>query len=166
VQLRSTAPDAFQFTDGMTGALDLPRLRYPEAGPRSLPPRGIPEIAGKALAPVSSPPARPACRSASEDVGGGSSSACAPKGSILGLQRERRPAILGNRAGAAHVRLRVDGAGRLAIRRAVQRPPGRSTRADICAELSALPEPRVLVTTPFHLRTLLDAGVDSSPRSH
>jgi acyl-coenzyme A synthetase/AMP-(fatty) acid ligase len=31
--------------------------------------------------------------------------------------------------------------------------------ADICAALDALPRPRVLVTTPFHLRTLLDADV-------
>ncbi|HEX5391779.1 MAG TPA: AMP-binding protein [Rhodocyclaceae bacterium] len=32
--------------------------------------------------------------------------------------------------------------------------------ADIAAALSAVPAPRLLVTTPFHLRTLLDADVD------
>ena len=32
--------------------------------------------------------------------------------------------------------------------------------ADISAELAALPAPRILVTTPFHLRTLLDAEVE------
>ena len=31
--------------------------------------------------------------------------------------------------------------------------------ADICAALDSVPEPRLLVTTPFHLRTLLDAEV-------
>ena len=31
--------------------------------------------------------------------------------------------------------------------------------ADICSELEAVPRPRALVTTPFHLRTLLDAGI-------
>jgi len=31
--------------------------------------------------------------------------------------------------------------------------------ADIVATLAALPQPRVLVSTPFHLRTLLDAGI-------
>lgn len=31
--------------------------------------------------------------------------------------------------------------------------------ADICAAIAAVPRPRALVTTPFHLRTLLDAGV-------
>jgi acyl-coenzyme A synthetase/AMP-(fatty) acid ligase len=31
--------------------------------------------------------------------------------------------------------------------------------ADICATLEHLPRPRVLVTTPVHLRTLVDAGV-------
>jgi len=31
--------------------------------------------------------------------------------------------------------------------------------ADIAAELDALPRPRGLVTTPFHLRTVLDAGL-------
>ena len=32
--------------------------------------------------------------------------------------------------------------------------------ADICAALAGLPRPRMLVTTPVHLRALLDAGVD------
>lgn len=32
--------------------------------------------------------------------------------------------------------------------------------ADICADLAALPRPRILVTTPVHLRTLIDAGVE------
>ncbi|MGB0125992.1 MAG: AMP-binding protein [Rhodocyclaceae bacterium] len=32
--------------------------------------------------------------------------------------------------------------------------------ADIVAALSAVPRPRMLVTTPFHLRSLLDAGLD------
>ncbi|MCB1954696.1 MAG: acyl-CoA synthetase [Rhodocyclaceae bacterium] len=31
--------------------------------------------------------------------------------------------------------------------------------ADICDRLAALPHPRVLVTTPFHLRTLLEADI-------
>ncbi|MEO8249500.1 MAG: AMP-binding protein [Burkholderiales bacterium] len=35
--------------------------------------------------------------------------------------------------------------------------------ADICAALAKVPEPRVLVTTPFHLRTLLDAEVPCPP---
>jgi acyl-coenzyme A synthetase/AMP-(fatty) acid ligase len=32
--------------------------------------------------------------------------------------------------------------------------------ADICAALAVVPRPRMLVSTPFHLRLLLDAGVD------
>jgi acyl-coenzyme A synthetase/AMP-(fatty) acid ligase len=32
--------------------------------------------------------------------------------------------------------------------------------ADIAAALAAVPRPRLLVTTPFHLRALLDSGVD------
>lgn len=35
--------------------------------------------------------------------------------------------------------------------------------ADIAAELEALPRPRGLVTTPFHLRALLDAGLALPP---
>ncbi len=35
--------------------------------------------------------------------------------------------------------------------------------ADICSALEAVPRPRVLVTTPFHLRTLLDAGMAVPP---
>lgn len=35
--------------------------------------------------------------------------------------------------------------------------------ADVAAALAAMPLPRLLVTTPFHLRTLLDAQVDMPP---
>jgi len=35
--------------------------------------------------------------------------------------------------------------------------------ADIAAALAAVPRPRALVTTPFHLRTLLDSGVAVPP---
>jgi acyl-coenzyme A synthetase/AMP-(fatty) acid ligase len=35
--------------------------------------------------------------------------------------------------------------------------------ADIVAALAAVPRPRMLVTTPFHLRTLLDSGVAIPP---
>lgn len=35
--------------------------------------------------------------------------------------------------------------------------------ADIAAALAAVPRPRLLVTTPFHLRALLDSGVDIPP---
>lgn len=35
--------------------------------------------------------------------------------------------------------------------------------ADIAAALAAVPAPRLLVTTPFHLRAVLDAGVELSP---
>jgi acyl-coenzyme A synthetase/AMP-(fatty) acid ligase len=35
--------------------------------------------------------------------------------------------------------------------------------ADICAALAAVPRPRTLVSTPFHLRLLLDAEVDIPP---
>jgi acyl-coenzyme A synthetase/AMP-(fatty) acid ligase len=35
--------------------------------------------------------------------------------------------------------------------------------ADICAAVAAAPRPRVLISTPIHLRTLLAAGVDLPP---
>jgi len=35
--------------------------------------------------------------------------------------------------------------------------------ADIAAALAAVPRPRLLVTTPFHLRALLDAGIEVAP---
>ncbi|MEO7056601.1 MAG: AMP-binding protein [Caldimonas sp.] len=35
--------------------------------------------------------------------------------------------------------------------------------ADIAVALAAVPAPRMLVTTPFHLKALLDAGVDVAP---
>ena len=42
-------------------------------------------------------------------------------------------------------------------------PGGRSIPADIAAALARAPRPRMLVTTPFHLKTLLDAGVALPP---
>jgi acyl-coenzyme A synthetase/AMP-(fatty) acid ligase len=35
--------------------------------------------------------------------------------------------------------------------------------ADICAALARVPRPRLLVSTPFHLRLLLEAGIDVPP---
>jgi acyl-coenzyme A synthetase/AMP-(fatty) acid ligase len=35
--------------------------------------------------------------------------------------------------------------------------------ADVAAALAAVPRPRLLVTTPFHLRALLDAGIELPP---
>ena len=79
--------------------------------------------------------------------------------------RPRRPArrlARRDRAGAAHVRLRIERADRPARRRRVRRRRGRSIPADVAAALARAPAPRMLVTTPFHLKALLDVGVDAA----
>ena len=62
-------------------------------------------------------------------------------------------------AAAAHVRLRSRACcwPCTAAPRSMRR--GRSIPADIAAALERAPAPRLLVTTPFHLKTLLDSGV-------
>ena len=71
----------------------------------------------------------------------------------------RRPDAGRDGAGAAHVRLRVERAARAARRRRVRRRAAVLSRPTSPPRSPRAPRPRVLVTTPFHLKTLLESGV-------
>ena len=162
-QLQLFAPDVFCLSDGPT-TIDLPHAAYPEAGagdlPEALPaPAGIPRI--------------PADQTVAHVFTSGSTGVPLP-------HRKTWGALVRNmQAGAAGLRL-VAGA-RYSIVGTV--PPQHmygfeSTvllalqsgsvlsaehpfyPADICSAIAAVPRPRLLVTTPVHLRALLSAGVE------
>jgi len=158
-QLKRFAPDTFQFSDDASAALGLPRIAYPEGDAGSARARAIPSVAADALVAYVFTSGSTGLPVPHKKKWGALVRCVRVEGSILGLQDGRRPAILGT-VPPQHMygfESTVLVAWQSGVPFSAARP---LFPADICAELAVLPEPRVLVTTPFHLRTLLDAGVD------
>ncbi|HEX5539285.1 MAG TPA: AMP-binding protein, partial [Methylophilaceae bacterium] len=157
-QLKAFAADVFCLHDGNADTAALPLLRYPETSAPARAPFAVPQIAAEQLVAIV--------------FTSGSTSAPLPHRKHWGLlvQNVRTQAE----------RLRLDRHGQHALLATV--PPqhmygfessillpllsGNSLcsqqpfyPADICNALSALPAPRILVSTPLHLRLLLDAGI-------
>jgi acyl-coenzyme A synthetase/AMP-(fatty) acid ligase len=156
-RLREALPDLFALVDGPS-ELDLPRMRYPEAGRTPAPrPGPMPHIrADRVVAKV--------CTSGStgaplpHDKTWGSLVAC------IGAGRERLGlppgTTLVGTVPAQHMygfesTLLMALHGGLALSGAHPFYP-----ADIVEELARVPEPRMLVSTPVHLRALLSSGLD------
>ena len=151
-QMRRIAPDVFCIADQDDGGVDLPIFRYPDRTPMSAADRVIPNIdCEQVIAQVFT---------------SGSTGVPEPHlkrwGSLvrnvraeaqrLGVTRDH--AIVGT-VPAQHmyglestVLMPLQSGGALHAARPFY-------PADICAALEALPRPRVLVTTPYHLRALL-----------
>jgi acyl-coenzyme A synthetase/AMP-(fatty) acid ligase len=161
--LRSFAPDVFCLTDDPSCTVDLPLLRYPiESAPPPESPCTVPQI--------------PAQQSAAYVFTSGSTGAPMPHHKSWGrlvrcvrLEAERLPPI--GRGGCAilgtvppqhmygfesTLLLALQSGGALCAERPF-------FPADIAARLQALPRPRVLFTTPVHLRALLGTGVVLPP---
>lgn len=160
-QLLAFAPDTFCLHDEADAPNGLPCLRYPEAPAAIDAPFSMPQIPGGQIA---------ACVFTSGSTG-------AP------VPHAKRWGALVRNARAEAERLGVDRQGHAIVGTV----PGQhmygfestvllslfgncaawSGRpfypADIAAALAAVPRPRLLVTTPFHLRALLDAGIDLPP---
>lgn len=158
-QLRDFAPDICVLGDGNEGEVDLPRLAYPRQPAVATATFAIPRIpenqvavvlftSGSTGVPV---PQRKTwgalCRNGLAEaerlqVAGFSIVGTVPAQHSYGLESTVLLSLLGGCALWA----------------------GRPFYpADIAAALAAVPAPRLLVTTPFHLRALLDAGVDLPP---
>ncbi|MEP6701703.1 MAG: AMP-binding protein [Betaproteobacteria bacterium] len=158
-QLKVFAPDAFHLTDGMSAAIDLPAVTYPEGAPFSGAMRAMPEIAPGALAAYVFTSGSTGLPVPHRKRWGALANCVRAEGNILGLRDGRRHAVLGT-VPPQHMygfESTVLAAMQNGVAFAAARP---LYPADICGELSALPRPRVLVTTPFHLRTLLEAEVE------
>ena len=155
--LRDFAPDAFCLGDAGQASHRLPFVAYPE----SLPP-----------SPVDAIPSIPGERNVAWLFTSGSTGTPQPhrktwgllvrnvraEASILGLDDGRAHTIVAT-VPAQHMygfesTVLVAWQGGAAFSAARPLYP-----ADIVAAIDAVPAPRMLVTTPFHLRTLIDAGV-------
>lgn len=158
-QLREFAPDICVLGDGNEGSIDLPPMSYPDAEEAVEAVTTIPLIpedrvvaylftSGSTGAPVAQRKTWGALwrsgRAEAERLGlaGHSIVATVPAQHSYGFESTVLLSLLGGCAAWA----------------------GRPFYpADIAAALAAVPAPRLLVTTPFHLRALLDAGVELPP---
>jgi acyl-coenzyme A synthetase/AMP-(fatty) acid ligase len=161
-QLAQFAPDVFCMTDDPGCDIDLPQFHYPEERGGDAAPHAVPEI--DAQQPV-------ACVFTSGSTGmpvphtktWGRLVACVREGAQrLGVADGRAYAILGT-VPAQHmfgfestVLTCLQSGNALCAERPFY-------PADICASLARLPRPRVLVSTPIHLRTLLATDLDLPP---
>ena len=164
-QLRLLAPDVFCLSDGPT-TIDLPRVAYPEAdeasgdSPEAVPvPAGIPQIpAGQTVAHVFTSgstgvplPHRKTWGALVRNMQAGAAR--------LGLEGGARYSIVGT-VPPQHM-YGFESTVLLALQGGAALSAGHPFYpADICSAIAAVPRPRLLVTTPVHLRALLCAGVD------
>lgn len=154
-RLREFAADAYLLADDATVQIDLPCVPAP-AEPAPLPPTfAVPEIAHDQLCAIvftsgstgTPVPNRKHWGTLSRNVAG-----ALERWALAGA----RPAILGTvppqhmYGFESTVLAALAGGGALCAERPFY-------PEEICAALARLPRPRVLVTAPFHLRTLLDA---------
>lgn len=159
-QLASFAPDAFCLHDAPDCTIDLPRFAYPDAAPGELPddaPCVVPQIdASRIMAYVftSGSTGAPVPHRKTWGFLVGCVRAAAER---LGLLDGRAATLIGT-VPAQHMygfesTVLLALIGGLAFSNRQPFYP-----VDIRDELAAIPQPRVLVTSPIHLRALLSAG--------
>ncbi len=156
--LRTFAPDVFCLADGDQDAFGLPCIAYPDDRHPDATPRAIPLLpddqpvawlftSGSTGKPV---PHRKTWGALVRNV--------RAEAALLGLTDGRRHTIVGT-VPAQHS-YGFESTVMVALQSGSAFAAGRPLfPADICAAIAAVPRPRALVSTPFHLRTLLDAGV-------
>jgi acyl-coenzyme A synthetase/AMP-(fatty) acid ligase len=157
--LRVFAPDVFCLTDGKRDGFGLPVVIYPDGPPTDTSPREIPLLAGDAQVAwvfTSGSTGKPVPH---QKTWGALVKNVHAEGELLGLLDGRRHTIVGT-VPAQHM-YGFESTVMVALQSGAAFSSGRPLfPADICSAIAAVPRPRVLVTTPFHLRALLDASVD------
>ena len=172
-QLIEFAPDVFCLTDDPRCQIDLPRVRFPEAASEGGPVAGSPTSVGSAAGEAPWPPLEIDLeRLAAYVFTSGSTGAPLPyrktwgrlvncvrlEAQRLGLQDGRSHAIVGT-VPPQHM-YGFESTVLLALQTGNAFSAGRPFYpADVCSELDSVPRPRMLVSTPVHLRTLLASGV-------
>jgi len=156
--LAQFAPDVFCLTDDPGCDIDLPQFHYPEEHAGDVAPRDVPEIDAQQLV---------ACVFTSGSTGTplphrktwGRLVSCVREGAQrLGIADGRSYALLGT-VPAQHMygfESTVLACLQSGNALCAERP---FYPADVCASLARLPRPRVLVSTPIHLRTLLATDI-------
>jgi acyl-coenzyme A synthetase/AMP-(fatty) acid ligase len=158
-QIRAFAPDVFCLTDSDSCAVDLPRLRYPDMAAVGLTDEfAIPRIDGTQRIAVvftsgSTGVPQPHAKTWAGLVGSVQAEAAG-----LGLSPDKPCAIVGT-VPPQHMygfesTVLMAWSGGHAFSHAQPFYP-----ADICHALAGVPAPRVLVSSPAHLRALLESGL-------
>ena len=157
-QIKFFAPDAFCLTDNDLCTVDLPQLRYPVMGVSKTDAFAIPQIDGSQRIAVvftsgSTGTPQPHPKTWSALVGSVQAEAAR-----LGLSRYTNCTLVGtvppqHMYGFESTVLMAWHSGNAFSHTQPFYP------ADICQALTAVPTPRVLVSSPVHLRALLDAGL-------
>ncbi len=161
-QLREFAPDAFCVTDDVHCSINLPRVTYPDA-----------TLSGTASPDEAAPIEIPADQSAAYVFTSGSTGTPVPyrktwgrlascvriEADRLGLAG-RGPFTIVATVPPQHM-YGFESTVLLALQSGNAFSAGKPFYpADICSELASVPAPRLLVSTPVHLRTLLAAEVE------
>ena len=157
-QIAEQYPDLYYLTDGTAmpgGAIDA--VAYPEALPVTLAAAAVPAFAAEqraALVFTSGSTGRPMPNLKSWGAMAASARAA---GARLGVAALSGAALLGT-VPQQHM-YGLESTVLLALQQGLALCAGRPFYpADVCAALEALPRPRILVTTPIHLRALLADG--------
>ncbi|HEX3914475.1 MAG TPA: AMP-binding protein [Steroidobacteraceae bacterium] len=166
-QLAKFAPDALCLTDDADCAIDLPQAHYAEllgevAAFNSAAPYRVPRIATTQLAAIVFTSGSTGTPVPYRKTWGPLARCVLDGAPRLGLLDGRSHALLGTVPGQHMYGL--ESAVLLALLSGnalcAERP---FYPADVAAEVAKLPRPRVLVTTPIHLRTLLGSGIEFPP---
>jgi acyl-coenzyme A synthetase/AMP-(fatty) acid ligase len=161
-QLATFAPDAFCLTDDRRCDINLPRLYYPEEPPTADIAWAVPEIPVTQLAAIVFTSGSTGTPLPFKKTWGRLARCVRDGAPRLGLSDGRSHALIGT-VPAQHM-YGFESTVLLALMSgnsfSAERP---FYPADIAAAVAAVPRPRVLVTTPVHLRALLAAETDLPP---
>src|SRR5487761_2049694 len=157
-QIRAFAPDVFCLTDSDLRAVDLPQLRYPAMAVSQADAIAVPQIDSEQRIAVVFTSGSAGNPQPHPKTWGAPVSCVQAEALCLGLLHDTPCTIIGtvppqHRYGFESTGLMAWHSGN-ALSHAQPFYP-----ADICAALAAVPMPRMLVSSPVHLRALLDAGL-------
>ena len=157
-QIKAFAPDVFCLTDSDHCTVDLPQLQYPVMSSNQADTFAIPQIDGEQRIAVVFTSGSTGIPQPHSKSWGALVNCVQAEASHLGLLRNPPCTIIGtvppqHMYGFESTVLMAWRSGN-ALSHAQPFYP-----ADICQALAAVPSPRVLVSSPVHLRALLDAGL-------
>ncbi len=161
-QLTEFAPDVFCLTDDALCRIELPRMLFPDRGAREVRvekgPWPAPQIDGERLAAYVFTSGSTGTPLPHGKTWGRLADCVRFEAERLGLLDGRSHAIVGT-VPPQHM-YGFESTVLLALQSGNAFSSGRPFYpADVCSELVSVPRPRMLVSTPVHLRTLLAAGV-------